>query len=231
MIRYLALHLAGPLQAWGDSSRFDLRETLPFPTKSGICGILLAASGDSGPQCELLEQLAEAELTIFSIGGKQAKLHDFHMVGNGYDESDKWQKLNAPKKSDGSTPVGGGARLTHRYYLQDADFWAVYALPDELAEKFAAALQKPVFDLYLGRKNCAPTEMICGGLFESEECAFERVREYVGSKGSPEVTVIRDAKPGEDDTFYLNDVPVQFGSHKRYRDRCVKMEPFPAEKK
>lgn len=227
MIRYLVLHLAGPLQAWGDNSRFDLRETLPFPTKSGICGILLAASGDPGPQCELLERLAEAQLTVFSIGEKHAKMHDFHMVGNGYDDSDKWQKLNAPKKSDGTTPVGGGARLTHRYYLQDMEFWAVYALPADLAEKFAAALQDPVFDLYLGRKNCVPTAMIYGGLFDSNEAAYCLIRDSIDN--SAPVSMIRDADHNDDESFYLNDIPVQFGVHKRYRDRCVVNEPFSFE--
>lgn len=224
MIQYLVLHLVGPLQAWGENSRFDLRDTISFPTKSGICGILLAASGDSGSQSELLERLAEAELIVFSIGESHTKLRDFHMVGNGYNESDKWEKLNTPKKSDGTTPVGGGARLTHRYYLQDAEFWAVYALPIKLAEKFANALQNPVYDLYLGRKNCVPTAMIYGGAFDTKEAAYGVIKEAIGEEKP--IHIIRDASPDEEDSFYLNDIPVQFGVHKRYRDRCVIEEPF-----
>ena len=36
----LLLRLAGPLQAWGVSSRFSIRETLDEPTKSGAIGLL-----------------------------------------------------------------------------------------------------------------------------------------------------------------------------------------------
>lgn len=32
----LLLRLAGPLQSWGDSSRFTRRETRAEPTKSGV---------------------------------------------------------------------------------------------------------------------------------------------------------------------------------------------------
>ena len=41
----LLLRLAGPLQSWGDSSRFTRRETGTEPTKSGIIGLIAAAQG------------------------------------------------------------------------------------------------------------------------------------------------------------------------------------------
>ena len=41
----LLLRLAGPMQAWGDSSRFAQRHTRREPTKSGIIGMLAAAQG------------------------------------------------------------------------------------------------------------------------------------------------------------------------------------------
>ena len=41
----LLLRLAGPLQSWGDSSRFTRRETRAEPTKSGVLGLLAAAQG------------------------------------------------------------------------------------------------------------------------------------------------------------------------------------------
>ena len=65
-MQYLFLWLQGPLQSWGASSRFDLRQTLDFPTKSGIYGMLLAASGDSGPQEDLLAQMADRPFTVYS---------------------------------------------------------------------------------------------------------------------------------------------------------------------
>src|SRR5690606_40077518 len=41
----LRLRLAGPLQAWGASSRFVRRATEHAPTKSGVIGMLAAARG------------------------------------------------------------------------------------------------------------------------------------------------------------------------------------------
>ena len=81
-MKYLLLWLAGPLQSWGADSRFDFRQTLEFPTKSGVYGMLLAASGDSGPQEELLARMADAPLTVVTFEAKSGRLQDFHMVGN-----------------------------------------------------------------------------------------------------------------------------------------------------
>jgi CRISPR-associated Cas5-like protein len=35
--------LEGPLQSWGDHSKYGRRDTLTFPTKSAIYGMILAA--------------------------------------------------------------------------------------------------------------------------------------------------------------------------------------------
>lgn len=41
----LLLRLAGPMQSWGDASRFNRRETRTEPTKSAIIGLLASAQG------------------------------------------------------------------------------------------------------------------------------------------------------------------------------------------
>ena len=41
----LLIRLQGPLQSWGTRSRFDHRDTWPYPTKSGVVGLLAAALG------------------------------------------------------------------------------------------------------------------------------------------------------------------------------------------
>lgn len=47
---YLLLWLEGPLQSWGHDSRFGRRETLHFPTKSGVLGMVCAALGLVAPR-------------------------------------------------------------------------------------------------------------------------------------------------------------------------------------
>ena len=41
----LLIRLKGPMQSWGSRSRFNLRSTEPYPTKSGVIGMIAAALG------------------------------------------------------------------------------------------------------------------------------------------------------------------------------------------
>ena len=51
---YLLLWLEAPLQAWGHDSKFGRRDSLDFPTKSGVLGLLCCARGARGLQTEWL---------------------------------------------------------------------------------------------------------------------------------------------------------------------------------
>ena len=62
--KYILLWIEAPLQAWGADSKFGRRDTLPFPTKSGVLGLVLCAMGASGPQNELLAKLSSGVLQI-----------------------------------------------------------------------------------------------------------------------------------------------------------------------
>lgn len=225
--RFLLLWLEAPLQAWGADSRFGRRDSLPFPTKSGVAGLLLCALGASGEQAELLARLAPLRQTVVSFlkngsppAEREPLLCDFHMVGSGYDDDDPWATNHIPKKSDGGKAVGGGTKMTYRYYLQDARFAAVVEVPGDLAEAFAEALRNPVYDLYLGRKNCVPTEFVFQGLFPDESLALAAALEIAARKElREEFRVLGGEHEGEGMT--LNDVPVKFGVHKEYRDRRV----------
>lgn len=224
---YLLLWLEAPLQSWGADSRFDRRETLPFPTKSGIAGLLLCALGASGPQRELLARLAPLRQTVISYLKKgalpterQPILTDFHMVGSGYNDKDPWENLHIPKTSSGKKAVGGGTKMTFRAYLQDARFAAIVEVPKDLAESLANALINPTFDLYLGRKNCVPTDFIFRGVFDAESDALAAAAQLADEKNLAEdFRVVPGEQAGE--VFTLNDVPVQFGTQKEYRDRRV----------
>ena len=232
--KYLLLWLEAPLQSWGADSKFGRRDTMKFPTKSGVLGLLLCAMGASGPQNELLEKLSTGNLTVVSFSRSKPKegsfsrtkidkeplLRDFHMVGSGYDDKDIWQKLLIPKTSEGKPAVGGGAKMTYRYYIQDSRFCVVIEVPLELAEGIVAALTSPTFDLYLGRKNCAPTDIIFRGAFESSEAALSAGEKIALDKELLEDFRVIDGEC-EGDVMTLNDVPIQFGEEKKYRDRRV----------
>ncbi len=223
-MKYLFLWLEAPLQSWGSDSRFDFRKTMDAPTKSGLFGLLLAASGDSGSQEELLAQMADAPLSVVVFDGFSPRLVDYHMIGNGYKKDAPWEELHMLHNSANIVPKISGyvvSRQTYREYLQDRPFAVVLGLPDALADKFASALQSPVYDLYLGRKCCSPTEFIFQGVFGSEAQAFRALEQFAAEKKQTPRFLYTDAVPSEEDAFLVNDVPVRFGQHKLYRDRWV----------
>lgn len=122
---YLLLWLEAPLQSWGHDSKFGRRDTLNFPTKSGVLGLVCSALGASGEQRELLAEFAPLEQTVLAFVAsrpsnegttiktdRQPLLRDFHMVGSGYargalskkhPDHDPWQSLLIPMTWDAET--------------------------------------------------------------------------------------------------------------------------------
>ncbi|MDP2505857.1 MULTISPECIES: type I-E CRISPR-associated protein Cas5/CasD [unclassified Oceanobacter] len=237
---YLLLWLEGPLQAWGHDSKFGVRDTLNFPTRSGVLGLLCCARGAGGPEVEWLQQMSTMAMEVRAYARtdrngspvmQELPLRDFQMVGSGYDNSDPWQSLLIPKTAEGKKAVGGGTKMTYRYYLQDSAFAVVLEVPEKQAQALAEALQNPVWDLYLGRKTCAPTELIYQGLYENTAAAWQQADTIAESKQRQASYAVMDAgadsksdKESEangGEILTLNDVPIQFGTNKRYRDRQV----------
>jgi CRISPR system Cascade subunit CasD len=227
--RYLLLWLEAPLQSWGHDSKFGRRDTLNFPTKSGVMGLVCCALGQGGQQREFLAQFAPLKQTVFSFVRKNHKaekrdreplLRDFHMVGSGYDDKDPWTTLLIPKTAEGKKAVGGGAKMTYRYYLQDAFFAVILETPSDLVDSIAQALQAPVWDLCLGRKSCVPTDLVYRGVFDSEEEAIAYAKRIAEDKNLLEDFHVFDGQH-DGEALTLNDVPLQFGERKLYRDRRV----------
>lgn len=230
---YLLMWLEAPLQSWGADSRFGRRDSLDFPTRSGVLGLICCALGRDGAQREWLAQLADypqrvtAYVRTQTFGdnkpvrvAREPLLRDFHMVGSGYNDKDPWQSLLIPKTSEGKKAVGGGTKMTYRYYLQDMAYAIILPLPTAESDAIAEALQSPCWDLYLGRKSCVPTDFIFRGLYESEAEAALAADAIATEKGrAVDFWVLSGEHEGE--VITLNDVPIQFGPHKQYRDRRV----------
>lgn len=224
---FILLWLEAPLQSWGADSRFGRRDTLDFPTKSGLLGLLCCALGAGGEQRELLDEMAELRQTAIAFQRERERpplLRDFQMVGSGYDKKDPWESLLIPRKSNGDIAVGGGTKMTYRYYLQEATFAAALEVPAARAGEFVEKLQTPVWDIYFGRKCCAPTDLVFRGEFDSEAAALEAASSIAKQKSLREAFRVRDYAPGDEgegEIVALNDVPVQFGPKKKYRQRRV----------
>lgn len=135
----LLLKLAGPLQAWGDRSRFVRRDTATEPTKSGVVGLLAAAGGRR--RTDPIEDLADLTFGV-RIDQPGSLIRDFQTA----------------RSLDGTRTMP----LSTRYYLSDAVFLAALQGPTPLLEAIAETLRHPSFPLYLGRRSCPPAEPVLG---------------------------------------------------------------------
>ena len=225
--KYLLMWLEGPLQSWGDDSRYGRRESLPFPTKSGVFGLICAARGAGGDQKEWLAEHQNVEMTVLAFSRNEKdkstkQLRDFHTVGNGYDDTDPFQLLFIPKTSEGKAAVGGGSKITYRYYLQEACYAVILKLEDSQCSSIADAIQQPVWFTSLGRKNCVPSEWIFQGEFDTYDEAFSQACDLAKKKNRfLSVLVKEGAYPDEGRVQTVNDVPICFGGEKKYAERYV----------
>ena len=235
---YLLMWLEAPLQSWGADSRFGRRDSLDFPTRSGVLGLICCALGRGGEQREWLAKLADYPQSVIAYVRTQAfgdnepikierepLLRDFQMVGSGYNDKDPWQNLLIPKTSERKKPNGAGTKMTYRYYLQDMAYAIILPLPESESDLIADALQNPCWDIYLGRKNCVPTDFIFQGVYENEKAAKSSAAQIAEGKGrAADFCVLNGEHDGE--VITLNDIPIQFGAHKQYRDRRVTVIPL-----
>lgn len=149
----LLLRLAGPMQAWGDSSRFTRRETRLVPTKSGVLGLLAAADGRR--RSDPIEDLANLSFGV-RVDQPGSLQRDFQTAIN-------WD-------------TGGVMPLSYRYYIADAVFVAAVEGDSSLIEALAAKVQEPTFPLYLGRRSCPVTDPVF--LSVTDEALLPSLREW-----------------------------------------------------
>ena len=204
----LLLRLSGPMQSWGDSSRFVRRTTRTEPTKSGVVGMLASALGRSRE--DALDDLAQLEY------GVRADQPGSLMVD-----------FQTERPSEGR---GKPMPLSYRYYLADAKFLVALAGPRDQLDAIDHALGNPRWPLYLGRRSCPPDVAPSMGVTDR----YADVREalaaepWIASKGYrrnhrwlSELEVACDAREG-DPAESQTDYPVSFsGAGRTYASRGV----------
>lgn len=203
----LLLQLSGPLQSWGDSSRFTRRMTRREPTKSGVVGLLASALGRSRE--ESVADLAQLELGVRS-DQPGTIVRDFQ----------------SEKSLDGKKIMP----LTHRYYLADAKFLVALGGNGELLHRLDAAVKAPRWPLYLGRRSCPPDTPLSLGVHEEYVTVREALEEepWIASEWYrrkhgvvPTLEVSYDARDGEPCVSQA-DYPLDFSlRERRYACRPV----------
>ncbi|MGD9854547.1 MAG: type I-E CRISPR-associated protein Cas5/CasD [Planctomycetaceae bacterium] len=142
------LRLEGPLQSWGDTSKFVIRRSMEAPTKSGLLGMICCAMGVSRQAArEMLPKLNTLTMGV-RIDRPGMRWWDYHTVGAGIGMTTAAGQVKTGAK---------GTLITRREYLADAGFLVALQGDAALITQVADALRSPKWTLYLGRKSCPPS--------------------------------------------------------------------------
>jgi CRISPR system Cascade subunit CasD len=148
----LFLRLEGPLQAWGDNSKFVIRRTMEAPTKSGVLGMICCAMGLSRQAArERLKELNKLAMGV-RIDQPGVRWWDYHTVGARYGLLTAEGKIKRTQSTREYETL-----ITRREYLADASFLVALQGEPSLIADLEAAIATPKWTLYLGRKCCPPS--------------------------------------------------------------------------
>jgi CRISPR system Cascade subunit CasD len=192
----ILLRLEAPMQSWGDGSRFQLRRTADAPTKSGVLGLILCASGTSRSEAgPLLDELRTLRFGV-RIDRPGTRGWDYHTAGAGYGIHSAEGKIKRT-----STTGEPETLLSRREYLFDASFVAGLEGTAAEVDRIAGWLGDPAWPVFLGRKCCVPTlpvlERVAHGTSLLEALALPSW--HIGLADHPEdgLRVLLDAPSGE----------------------------------
>ncbi len=163
--------LAGPLQSWGEHSPYTQRGTMPYPTYSGLLGLARAALGSSRESDPSSWSWLRTLAMAVRIDTPGAIARDFHTVnpppaGTWDSKVGKGRKSSKVSQTPYTVPVGNGrpwmvgntpsTLITERHYVSDAAFTWLVEGPSVDIDLLGASLQRPKWQLSLGRKACPP---------------------------------------------------------------------------
>ncbi|MBI5943948.1 MAG: type I-E CRISPR-associated protein Cas5/CasD [Chloroflexi bacterium] len=195
----LLVRLSAPMQSWGTQSRFTVRDTGLEPSKSGVLGLLCAALGIDREDDDGLQPLTSLRVGIRA--DREGLLQvDYHTA--------KDVRMANGKTKD--------TELSNRYYLANAVFLVGLESEDlALLERVQAALHKPVWALFLGRKSFVPSEPIPleDGLRIGE--TLEQALQSFPCLCEPEKEKLRVVLEDEDGSIVRTDQPLSFSRERR----------------
>ncbi|MGQ3671191.1 type I-E CRISPR-associated protein Cas5/CasD [Xanthobacter sp. TB0136] len=167
MAEFVVFTLAGAMGAFGDLAGHERRGSLLWPARSAILGLMGAALGverDDGPGQQALGVWKVAVGTMMT----GAMLRDFHTTQTV--PTARIRRPNSRRAALAALAPGDNPVLTQRDYVTDCAF--AVAVWGGAREPLVAALEKPHFVLYLGRKSCPLTMPVAPRLIDAETPAL-----------------------------------------------------------
>lgn len=184
---FLVFQLQAPLAAWGDTAVGEYRGSHNWPGESALVGLLGAALG-----IRREDDVAHASMSRgygFAVGVllQGALLRDYHTAQVPGRAALK-KRPNATRRDELAVPKDElNTILSTRDYRQNVGYLiAIQPLagaPHDLPA-LAAALARPRFVLYLGRKSCPLAAPLHPQVIEAESAlaAFETYREQLAAR-------------------------------------------------
>lgn len=216
----LLIRLAGPLQSWGEHSVFTHRDTLRYPTRSGVIGIFAAAEGR--PRGEPLGDYDALRLTV-RIDRPGTVIRDFHTIGGGYPREATVPTAEGKRRTPETATI-----VTHRHYLTDAVFTVAVEGPQDRTCAIAEALDSPHWPIFLGRRSCPPDQplLLRSGVDDPVEHLSGRVPIAYRPRRRDDPReldfVTEGARDDAEAVAELTDVPQTFSRlDRRFRTRTV----------
>lgn len=155
MSKYLIFRLFGPLSAWGETAVGEVRPSAAWPGRSAVIGLLAAALGVRREEEARQQALANSFGVAVCVENGGELLRDYHTTQvpperRGVRHDTRRDELNADTLH---------TILSQRDYRCDALYKVAIWMKDgtqaaATLEQLAAALNRPRYVLYLGRKSC-----------------------------------------------------------------------------
>ena len=170
MAQHLLMRLRAPLIAFGGETIDNHGVIRDFPALSMVTGLLANALGwDRGDDVRH-NRLQERLVMGARLDADGERLVDFQTAQLQADDKG-WTTLGVPEERAGGAGTYAGPHLRYRHYHADMDVLVAVRLQpaDEspTLAALAAALDKPARPLFVGRKNCLPTERVMAGWVEA----------------------------------------------------------------
>lgn len=171
MARHLLMRLRAPLIAFGGETIDNLGVIRDFPALSMVTGLLANALGWDRGDDALHNRLQERLVMGARLDAGGDRLVDFQTAQLGANDKG-WTTRGVVEERAGGAGTYAGPHLRYRHYHADMNVLVALRLQpaDEVPtlDELAAALDKPARPLFVGRKNCLPTDRLMAGWVDAE---------------------------------------------------------------
>lgn len=171
MARHLLLRLRAPLIAFGGETIDNYGVIRDFPALSMVTGLFANALGwDRGDS--LLHNCLQGRIVMGArLDNNGERLVDFQTAQ--LQTNDKgWTTRGYVEERGGGASTYAGPHLRFRHYHADMNVLVALRLratsEAPTLDDLAAALDKPARPVFVGRKNCLPTDRLMAGWVEAE---------------------------------------------------------------